>query len=134
VKDAWLTLAQQAYLLRQVVPRADCRIRRGRLVCTARLQPTDLSCRYTVQVAYRRGDRPITHVRDPVLRPRPGTTGLPHVYTGDELCLYLPGEWNPTMPIAHTVLPWASEWLLHYEVWLATGEWTGGGHAPSAGR
>ncbi len=134
MKDAWLTLAQQAYLLRQIMPQAACRIRQGRLVCTATLQPTDLSCLYTVQVAYVYGDRPITHVRNPALQTRPGATGLPHVYTGDELCLYQPGEWNPTMSIASTILPWASEWLFHYEIWRATGEWTGGGHEPAADR
>jgi hypothetical protein len=130
LKDGWLSVPQQAYLVRQVVPHVDCRIRRDRLVCRPILQPTELSCAYTVQIAYRHGDRPITHVRNPALRPRPDTSGLPHVYTGDELCLYLPGEWNPSMPIAYTILPWASEWLFHYELWLATGDWSGGGHEP----
>ena len=34
------------------------------------------------------------------------------------------------MNIAETIIPWASEWLLHYEIWLATGEWQGGGIHP----
>jgi hypothetical protein len=29
--------------------------------------------------------------------------------------------------IADTLVPWASEWLFDYELWLATGEWYGGG-------
>ena len=37
------------------------------------------------------------------------------------------------MFIADTIVPWACEWLLHYEIWLATGEWHGGGEHPSAG-
>jgi hypothetical protein len=32
------------------------------------------------------------------------------------------------MLLAYTVVPWISEWLLYYELWLFTGEWTGGGH------
>ena len=123
-------MAQQAYLLRQAVPQAVCRIRQGRLVCVARLQPTDLSRDYRIQITYRYGDRPVTHVQDPVPRVRSGATVLPHVYSGNELCLYEPGEWSPRMPIAATILPWASEWLFYYEIWLATGEWTGGGHEP----
>ena len=34
------------------------------------------------------------------------------------------------MLIATTTVPWAAEWLLHYELWLATdGTWCGGGHS-----
>jgi len=29
------------------------------------------------------------------------------------------------MIIAITILPWASLWLLYYEIWLLTGEWCG---------
>lgn len=36
------------------------------------------------------------------------------------------------MLLSTTVVPWTAEWLIHYEVWLATGQWTGGGHAPTA--
>jgi hypothetical protein len=34
------------------------------------------------------------------------------------------------MPIADTIIPWTSEWLFFYELWLASGEWHGGGHDP----
>ena len=34
------------------------------------------------------------------------------------------------MLLATTIFPWTAEWLLHYEIWLATGEWTGGGYHP----
>ena len=29
------------------------------------------------------------------------------------------------MLIVDTIVAWAAEWLLHYEIWLATGEWFG---------
>ena len=56
----------------------------------------------------------------------------PHLYLGGDLCLYLPGsgEWYPDKPVAATILPWASLWLYYYEIWLATGEWLGGGVHP----
>jgi hypothetical protein len=38
------------------------------------------------------------------------------------------------MSMATTIVSWTSEWLLHYEVWRATGAWTGGGHEPGDGR
>ena len=57
---------------------------------------------------------------------------LPHVYSQKEqrLCLYYPRgrcAWNSSMGIAKTIMPWTSEWLFFYELWLATGEWLGGG-------
>ena len=36
-------------------------------------------------------------------------------------------EWDKTKFIAETIIPWTSEWLLHYEIWVATGTWHGGG-------
>jgi hypothetical protein len=128
-----LSLAQQAFLLRKAIPDARCTIRRARLTCEARLQPSLASCRYTVQVSYRHRCSPVTRVLDPALELRPDATRLPHVYDDGTLCLYLPTEWDSAMSIANTIMPWASEWLLHYEIWHASGHWTGGGHQPSAG-
>ena len=34
------------------------------------------------------------------------------------------------MSIADTIVPWTAEWLVHYEIWLVTGEWYGGGDWP----
>lgn len=67
-------------------------------------------------------------VVDPPLDLHEGEPKLPHVYPGDELCLYYPSQWRSDLLLAVTVLPWTAEWLLHYEIWLATGKWTGGGH------
>lgn len=37
------------------------------------------------------------------------------------------------MALAHTIVPWACDWLMHYEFWLATGTWAGGGVHPTKG-
>jgi hypothetical protein len=34
------------------------------------------------------------------------------------------------LSIADTIVPWTAEWLVHYEIWLMTGEWYGGGDWP----
>jgi hypothetical protein len=68
-------------------------------------------------------------VQRPQLDGRPGES-LPHVYREGTLCLYRKGEWSSAMLIANSIVPWASEWLLFYEIWLATGEWHGGGDWP----
>lgn len=79
--------------------------------------------------------RPLVFVLEPVLRPREGEAfvDVPHLQFDSSspedsaLCLYDPdeGEWNPTMLIADTTVPWASEWLHHYELWHADGVWYG---------
>jgi hypothetical protein len=32
------------------------------------------------------------------------------------------------MLLSTTILPWTAEWLMHYELWLISGHWSGGGH------
>ena len=55
-------------------------------------------------------------------------------YAPDRPCLFYPAgrEWRSDMKIATSIVPWLSLWLYYYEVWLATGEWEGGGisHEP----
>ena len=74
------------------------------------------------------GKAPRIWVIEPELRNRGGSRPE-HLYRDGSLCLYYPKyrEWSHSMWLARTVVPWASEWLLYYEVWLATGEWRGGG-------
>ena len=50
------------------------------------------------------------------------------MYSNGDLCLYLPGQWKESMLLADTILPWTSQWLLYYELWLITGHWMGTGH------
>lgn len=60
---------------------------------------------------------------------------LPHVYppaTDPTLCLYDPcaDEWDHSMLISQTIVPWILDWIACYELWLMTGKWTGGGRHP----
>jgi hypothetical protein len=61
---------------------------------------------------------------------------LPHVYssrgTGTQLCLWQPRyeEWDWSMKLTQTYVPWSVEWLFYYEHWLDTNEWLGGGEHP----
>lgn len=121
--------ARQLSAIRAVLPAATGTIRRGELYCQMPIQPSLASQRYTVRLRYRNGRRPRVTVVDPPLARRAGAHALPDVYPGDELCLYYPGQWRHDMLLAATILPWTSEWLLRYELWLITGTWTGGGHS-----
>jgi hypothetical protein len=95
------------------------------------LQPTPLSTTYTVRVTSNGRGRPGVVVLDPALED-PRATGLPHVFPGDELCLYRDefDVWRDS--IAVKMVPWISEWLYYYELWLTTGEWLGGGEHATA--
>ncbi|MFE7954266.1 hypothetical protein ACGF3K_26120 [Streptomyces sp. NPDC047980] len=123
-----INLGRQLAAIKAVLPEAKGTVRSGELVCTVFLQPTPASRRYTVRITYRHRHRPRVMVIDPPLALHPRATALPHVYADGDLCLHLPGEWKEDMLLSHTILPWASEWLLHYEVWRVVGRWTGSGH------
>ena len=126
--SAELTLSQQALGLRSRFPDARIDLGRTRLVFTGDLTPSPLSRTYEIEVEYNDKRAPVVKVLSPVLD-RPPTQELPHTYEEDALCLYFPGEWNTSNLITFTIIPWAVEWLLHYEIWLATdGTWCGGGH------
>jgi hypothetical protein len=119
-----LTIAQQALGLRSVFPDSRPVIRRGRLCWTGRLQPCELSRIYTVKITYTVGRYPVTRILDPPLSATE-TGFLPHTYNDHSLCLHDAGQWADHMLIVDTIVPWTAEWLLHYEVWLATGQWLG---------
>ncbi len=107
-------------------------VRAGRLRWTVQLQPTAMSVPYTVRIDYLPGRCPRVVVLDPPLEV-PENGSLPHVYPGNELCLYYEDEFDSRADLlADTIVPWTSEWLYFYELWLTTREWHGGGIHPEA--
>lgn len=105
------------------------------------LQPTPFSREYQVVIKYTLSHPPVCIVKEPDLLALAGGREIPHIYQnqtgikGTQLCLYLPvvkqknkvSEWQPTMFVANTILPWASMWLLYFEFWLSNDKWDGGG-------
>ena len=78
---------------------------------------------------------PFVFILAPKITPRQGTdfVDLPHLLYNAErpedsgLCLFDPDDrqWDGTKLIADTIVPWASEWLHHYELWQLDGVWRG---------
>jgi hypothetical protein len=132
VRSRQPNLALHAFGLRTAFPTSTIHLGGGRLTWIGAVQPTVLSQTYTIKIEYAGRGRPVITVLSPTLK-KPEGEDLPHVFPGDELCLHFPGEWEPNMSMATTIVPWASEWLFFYEVWLATGIWTGGGHGSDDG-
>ncbi len=126
-----ISLAVQAGHLRKCFPESRARIKRSQLTWVGELMPTPLSHEYTVRLRYKLHKCPDVDIVEPKLEKRDGQRP-PHLFPKERLCLYLPemGEWNGRQLLAGTIVPWISEWLLHYEIWLATGDWCGGGEHP----
>lgn len=127
-----LGLGEQLAYLRLWWPGFRSVVRNGTLFAKGELQPSELSATYTVEVKQHGGRSPEVRVLTPALKRGPDGEAIPHMYSQEQLCLYLPGgnEWRPKDPIALTIVPWASLWLYFYELWHATGEWLGGGVHP----
>ena len=90
--------------------------------------------RYKLEIRYAVGNFPEVRVLTPALTRLPGNAegALPHVYPPADdptLCLFDPSadQWDFSMSIAETTLPWACDWIVCYEFWLITGVWRGGG-------
>ena len=130
-KTKTLSLVSQRIALQQAFPNSNCRLRRNKLSWKATLQPTGLSDSYEVQLTHSLERNPKIFVCWPKLCDRDNQL-VPHRYNDGSLCLFLPRkrEWNQGMFLSETTVPWACEWLFHYELWQATGEWHGGGLHP----
>lgn len=126
------TPMQQLLLLKHLAVTSTASVKSGRLRWEGSLQPTARSGSYTVRIDYVPPSYPKVTIVTPPLEVPEGRA-LPHTFPGDRLCLYWRGQWDPSMSIAKTIVPWASEWLLYYELWVVTGEWHGGGHEPATG-
>jgi hypothetical protein len=96
------------------------------------LTPGDMTATYKVRITYEVGKRPTVDVLDPKLVPREEGGSVPHTFRPGRICLHLHEEWDSTLYLHQTIVPWASLWLYYYELWHATGEWLGGGHEPEA--
>ena len=130
-----IPLKFQELALRSYFPKSTIsRVREDRITWISTITPTPFSRSYKVKLEYVRGEGVKFFVLDPKLMLAEGKTVLPHVYSSSEqrLCLYDPDldEWDASCYYVQTIIPWASEWLLHYELWLHSGDWLGGGRHP----
>jgi hypothetical protein len=142
MKNGWpkpqpLNVAHQLNDLIRLYPKGNGRVFANHLIWEGHLKPSNFSRTYKIKIEYQIGKYPKTLVTNPQLRILSGGKKPPHVYNepGDPLCIFYPHarEWNSTMLISRTIIPWAAEWLLHFEAWLFTGQWEGGGieHEPT---
>ena len=137
-REKSLSLEVQRRALHAKFEHSRATVSSGRLRWEAELVPHALGSTYRVHLSYRLGSRPRVHVLDPVLVKRVDENGdlirCDHMHSDDEPCLFYhhrKNEWHGGLLLVDTIVPWTSEWLLHYEIWVATGSWRGGGYHDS---
>lgn len=131
-----LSLPQQYLLLRGRSPfPGHGGVKKGVLTWLYTVRPSPVGRLYTLLLRLKDGDWPIVTVRAPDLNALADGRKLPHVYRQQppELCLFRPAkrEWSGADKLIDTIIPWSVEWLHYFEIWLRTGDWTGGGEHPS---
>lgn len=108
-------------------PESSGEVSRSKLTWRCRLRPQSVTDTYLFEIEYRLGRKPIVYVSEGRLAIEQNLDSVPHQYgvLDDgriQACLdrY---DWNKTMFLADSVVPWAMEWALYYEIWLVTGTW-----------
>ncbi len=129
------TLLQQKVALKSAYHDSKCDYNKKHLMWNGKIKPTPLSKEYTVVITYELWKSPKVWVIGDELE-RLDDSDFPHKYDVDSenkmarICLYRYQEFTPYKLLADTIVPWTIEWLYYYELWLATGEWLGGGEHP----
>ena len=130
LKTKSITLASQKIRITQTYGNVEkCIIKNSMLTCILNICPSTESDSYKIKVSYTAKKNPIAILLSPKLQLHDGNRP-PHLYGNDKsghpiLCIYYPrfNEWNSTMFLADSFVPWISTWLNAYEYWLITGKW-----------
>ena len=127
-----LAIPVQYANVKKEYPQFKTSILKDSLLIKGDLQPTPRSCTYQFKIRYYVGKRPKIKITNPELKRNFKNEKIPHVYSGNELCLYYQQykEFDSKCKISDYIIPWISLWLYYYEIWHITGEWLGGGKHP----
>lgn len=130
-KRGGLSVAAQLLDLRKNRSDLEVCIDKDELVVRGHLQPAPSMRSYRFLLRYRMGLSPKIWIKEPALTELSKGRKIPHLYSqkAAQLCLFYPpaNEWTKNMLLRNSFLAWASEWLYHFEIWLVTNIWTGGG-------
>jgi len=101
-----------------------CRINRKVLVCSGVIQPNGCTNPYKIKIEYVAGHEPKTTILSPAIEPCKEI----HMYNDHSICLFYPLDmpWNEKTQVYKYTIPWISEWVLYYELYLVNGNiWEG---------
>lgn len=139
-KKSKISISDQIRVLQNYFPDSQILLNKNRgFTWLGKLKSSPLGDTYKIKVVFEKKLSPAVYVVDPEkLKLAGGKTKLEHVYSQEnqKLCLFYPdgSQWDDSKIIASTIIPWTIEWLYHYEIWLITGEWLGGGKHPNSAK
>src|SRR5687768_1632957 len=105
------TIAEQASLIKAKYREYTVNFTHLSLKVLGTIQPTPRSCTYEFELKYSlRKKFPEVRILSPSLQKNSKDEKIPHIYTGEILCLYKPlyGEFTKVDYIADTIIPWTS--------------------------
>lgn len=120
-KYALLLLQQKK--IEKYFPFLQCQIVDNVLVCIGSVQPENCS-KYKIKIEYVAGHEPKTTILYPYIEPCKKI----HMYQDHSLCLRYPPDmrWNERVDVYKYTIPWISEWIIFYEIYLLNGnKWDG---------
>ncbi len=122
----------QNQILKAMLPTNHSRVVRHTMHWIGQLEPLPICDTYTIQIDYTTGLRPLVKVLSPKLMLAPSARLIPHMFDQEFLCLFRlrNRHWDPAVAFNRNIIPWISMWLYYYEIWLASGDWLGGGEHP----
>jgi len=100
------------------------------------MKPSTFSKIYTIHIVWKKSEiYPNIFVLNQEVKEVSKTRTIPHLYDHKkiELCLFYPSynQFNKSMSLSKTIIPWIKLWLIYYEYWLFSDEWKGGGIHPN---
>lgn len=112
-------LSTQQKLLEKHFSFLSCHIRQQVLVCTGKLTDPDWKHVYHIKVECVAGREPKSTILYPVIQPSCDI----HMYPDHSLCLSYEGDavWNERTELYRYTIPWVSEWIHYYEIYLING-------------
>lgn len=131
-----LPLIKQKVSLESNYKNATCEIDDNQLCWLGKVKPTAFSKEYNLIILYKINKAPEIWVIGDELE-KIEDKNFPHIYDKKidkkmvRICLYRNYEFNHSMYLSNTIVPWAIEWLYYYELWLLTDKWLGGGVHPT---
>ncbi|WP_316794422.1 hypothetical protein [Pedobacter frigoris] len=106
-----------------------CRIEKNVLKCVGWIQPEFCSNAYKVLIEYVVGKEPKTTILYPNVKP-----GVKiHMYGDHSLCLHYPPDmkWTEHTRVYQYTVPWITEWIIYYELYLVNGGLWEGKESPA---
>jgi hypothetical protein len=116
-----LAILIEKRLLKKYYPFLKFQIKNDKLFCSGFFQPTEYSPIYHYRVEWEPGFPPKVFPTIPQIEYNEDI----HLYADGSLCLYYPKDFVYTLKshLHDTILPWAHEWFVFYELYQIKGRW-----------